>query len=264
MKRFVLIALAGLTCLLLAGCQKQAGTITPAPIETITQAPAMEVPEATTTVQPSLENQLSEGYDPASEEDPEALISNQYQQPEIVAHAGGTAIPIDPVDLPTPTPRPPLAFTYAKYTSTTLGLSFESVAGYEIDESQPNTYILREPITSMKDNYQVQITLSLTPVANNFKSQDAKQELSAKLKDLGAINYTQWEITTANTRTLLDKPGYYGNYRGVLYDGTIVRGRVHTALVDGKLLTLHISCPAWYNSDYMDVYARIRSTLKKN
>ncbi|HHT14914.1 MAG: hypothetical protein ACOX6G_06325 [Christensenellales bacterium] len=264
MKKIALIALIGLTCLLLVGCQKQAANITHAPIGIATQAPAMEVSETPATDLPSLKDQLPPGYDPASEEAPESLLANQNPQTEMAAHAGATAIPIDPVDLPTPTPRPPLAFTYAKYTSSALGLSFESVAGYEIDESQPNTYILREPVTSIKDNYQVQITISLTPVTNNFKSQDAKQELSAKLKDLGTINYTQWDLTTTNSRTLLGKPGYYANYRGVLFDGTIVRGRVHMALVDGKLLTLHVTCPGWYNTDYMDVYARIRSTLKQN
>ena len=39
----------------------------------------------------------------------------------------------------------PLTFTYAPYTATGLGLTFESVAGYTIDDSTPNTYILTEP-----------------------------------------------------------------------------------------------------------------------
>jgi hypothetical protein len=47
-----------------------------------------------------------------------------------------------------------------------------------------------------------------------------------------------------------------------MFDGTIVRGRVHMALLDGRLLTMHVSCPGWYNTDYMTVYTHIRDTLK--
>ena len=57
--------------------------------------------------------------------------------------------------------------------------------------------------------------------------------------------------------------GYYNNYRGVLADGTIVRGRVHMAIIsDSQRLTLHISCPGWFNSSYMKIYDAIHSSIK--
>jgi hypothetical protein len=34
------------------------------------------------------------------------------------------------------------------------------------------------------------------------------------------------------------------------------------AKLDGKVLTLHITCPGWYNTDYMNVYTHIRDTIK--
>ena len=61
----------------------------------------------------------------------------------------------------------------------------------------------------------------------------------------------------------MDGKGYYNNYRGVMSDGTIVRGRVHMAIIgNNKLLTLHITCPGWYNSSYMKIYDNIYSSIK--
>ena len=68
---------------------------------------------------------------------------------------------------------------------------------------------------------------------------------------------------TAANKTLMNGQGYYNNYRGVLADGTIVRGRVHMAIIgEGQLLTLHVSCPGWYNSSYMKLYDQIHGTIK--
>ena len=75
--------------------------------------------------------------------------------------------------------------------------------------------------------------------------------------------YENWEVMQPASKTLMEARGYYNNYRGVLADGTIVRGRVHMALLgNNQLLTLHMSCPGWYNSSYMKVFDQIRDTLK--
>lgn len=263
-KKMALLCILLTALLLASGCAKKAGQAVDAPtVPVTTQQPPMEQ-SATDVPLPEFDMTLPANYDPSSEEDPGAFAEGASVQANTVyTRAGATAIPIDPVDMPTPTPRPPLVFTYSKYTSNALGVSFESIAGYDVDESQQGAYVLREPADLVKDKCPVEISLSVSPVQSGYKADSIKGDLVAKMKDLGSVNYEKWESTSLNRRTLLGKDGYYGNYRGVMFDGTVVRGRVHMALVDGQLLTLHISCPGWYNSDYMNVYARIRNTLKK-
>ncbi|MGI6214658.1 MAG: hypothetical protein ACOYIT_02045 [Christensenellales bacterium] len=258
-KNILVIILVLLIGLMLSGCGNQADT---QPTQIITQPAVLQQP--TDVPLPEFDATLPEGYDPASEEDPAALIENQQASTvqETAQYAGSTPIPIDPLDMPTPTPRQALTFTYAKYNADKLGLSFESVAGYEIDDTQSDTYILTEPASMVKDNFPAQITLSLTPVSNSYNINNLKSDLKAKMQDLGKVNYKKWEPTNISKRSLLGKEGYYGNYRGEMFDDTIVRGRIHMAIVNNKLLTLDVACPGWYNTDYMGVYSRIRSTLK--
>lgn len=260
-KRMILIGLLIVAVLALSGCgKKEAPTADQSPSTVPVQQPAMA--QATDIPAPAFDNTLPKDYDPASEEDAGGLVSAEGQASAYM-RAGATPIPLDPVDMPTATPRQALAFTYSKYTANKLGISFESVAGYEVDESQPDTFALKEPDGLAKDNYPVQITFQQSAVANNYSIDNLKKDLRAKLKDLGAVNYTKWQPTDISRRSLLGKDGYYANYRGVLFDGTVVRGRIHMALVGGKLLTFNLSCPGWYNTDYMGVYTRIRDTLKQ-
>ena len=90
-----------------------------------------------------------------------------------------------------------------------------------------------------------------------------KSELSSYLST-EKTKYIGWESYTAASKTLMGKSGYYNNYRAEKPDGTIVRGRVHMAIIsDTEMLTLHISCPGWFNTSYMKVYDQIRDTLTK-
>lgn len=265
-KKLLISGLLLLTVLLLTGCgsgQPQATTTPEAP-SIYTQAPAMAIP----TMVP-----LPEGIDPSAEEDTDAeyidpALTGQQAAPMATeapssVFAGATPILLNPIDMPTPTKHPPLVFTYATYTATKMGLSFESVAGYEVEDGAADTYILREPAATVKDNYPVEIVLTLTPVNANYKKTDVRADVRAKLADLGKLNYQRWEPTNTAERTLLKSPGYYADFRGVKVDGTIVRGRVHMALLpDNKLLMLQISHPAEYSNDYMGVHTHMRSTLK--
>lgn len=262
-KKLFFTGLLMIAVLALSGCGKKEAPIAEnnQPTNIPVQQPAMMV-EPSAIPQPVFDATLPKDYDPSSEEDTDSLITNQ-QQATAYARAGATPVPLDPVDMPTATPRAKLAFTYSKYTANKLGISFESVAGYEIDDSQPDTYILKEPAEMVKDNYPVQITFQMTSVANNYSLDHLKKDLRTKLQELGSVNYTTWKPTGISRRTLMGKDGYYANYRGVLFDGTIVRGRIHMVNVNGKLLTLNLSCPGWYNIDYMDVYGHIRNTLKQ-
>ena len=224
------------------------------------QVSPMDLLQKLTTSEESPVFSVPDGYDPASEEysvNAPAVSANANK-----VYAGATPIPIDPIDMPTPTPRPELTFTYGDYTSSRLGLTFKSVVGYDINENISGKYILTEPAASVKDNYPCTITLEISGVTKNYSAGDIKSSLSRFLSNEGQ-QYENWEVMQPASKTLMNGRGYYNNYRGVLSDGTIVRGRVHMALLENnQLLTLHMSCPGWYNSSYMKVFDQIRDTLK--
>ncbi len=277
MKKTLLIIGLLAVGLVLSGCGQgapEAPTPEPPSIQGVmgTQAPPME----NWTAPP-----LPEGYDPSAEEDtdgepvvgftPDAPVQEQESvqaapvQVYSTQYAGSTPMPLDPIDMPTPPPRQPLTFTYAGYTATNLGLTFESVAGYEEDASAGDAYILRQPENQVVDNYRVEFIFTTEPVAGNYQKNDIRATLRGKLEALGREDYRTWQPTNLEERGLLNAPGYYANYRGVKTDGTIVRGRIHSALLPGnRLLTVHMTCPAEYNTDYTRVFTHIRSTLKTN
>lgn len=135
--------------------------------------------------------------------------------------------------------------------------------GYTVDDSASDTYILTEPASAVRDGYPCVITLQVTPITSNYAAKDVQTDLANYLKNLGAQYPTKWETWKAASKKLAGGTGYYNNYRGVMSDGTIVRGRVHMAIIgNNKLLTLHITCPGWYNSSYMKIYDNIYSSIK--
>ena len=122
--------------------------------------------------------------------------------------------------------------------------------------------VLTDPVTY--DNYNATMTVRFESVPSSYALNDVKTRVSDMLKEIGQYNYTEWTSTSLAERTLLKKNGYYANYRGVQYDGTIVRGRVMVALLDGnRIITLHMSGPAGYNESYMNVVSHFRETLKQ-
>lgn len=207
---------------------------------------------------------LPEGYDPASEEDEGYyFVDAKYDAQGNAVYAGATPIPIDPVDMPTPTPRPDLSFTYGEYTAAKLGLKFSSAIGYTVDDSASDMYILTEPASAVKDNYAATITLQIMPINKSYDLDDVKTDLKNYLQT-EKTKYNTWETANAASKTLMGEKGYYNNYRGELMDGTIVRGRVHMAIIgENELLVLHVSCPGWFNTSYMKVYDQIRDTLAR-
>ncbi|MDI9519590.1 MAG: hypothetical protein QM308_00275 [Bacillota bacterium] len=261
MKKVLLIAVLVLTVLFVSGCGQKENA---APEEQPQTAQLQESPLSLPTEAPVIEG-LPEGYDPSSEEDAFVPITDMIASEDGTAlHAGSTPIPLDPVDMPPPTKRPDLTFTFSTYTATNLGITFESVAGYLVDDSKPEVYILTEPPELKKDNYSVVFTFTKSAVTNNYNMNNLKTDIRNFAADLGKINYQEWRVSDVAERTLLGKPGYYITYRGVLFDGTIVRGRVHMALLDNnRVLSIHYTGPGEYNTDYSNnVFTRIRSTLK--
>ena len=121
---------------------------------------------------------LPSGYNPASEEDNGyTAASGAYNANGERVYAGATPIPIDPIDMPTPTPRPELTFTYGEYTAAKLGFTFKSAVGYTVDDSASDTYILTEPASAVRDGYPCVITLQVTPITSNYAAKDVQTAL---------------------------------------------------------------------------------------
>ena len=121
-----------------------------------------------------LENGFTE-QDALNEEnyiDPELDDGSDLYVPEptgtVYPYAGSTPIPLDPIDMPTPTPRPSLSFTYGDYSAASVGVSFKAPAGWLVDESQAQTFILREPDSQIKDGQQCVCLLYTSDAADEL------------------------------------------------------------------------------------------------
>ena len=222
-------------------------------------------PMALPTDAPSDAFSLPEGYDPASEED-----SSSYYAPDAAyndygrtMYAGATPIPLDPIDMPTATPKPTISFTYGAVTADKIHLSFEAPVGWGIDSSADDAVLLTNP--EALDGINATITVRVYPVAASFKLADLRTELRNTLKELGQYNFSKWSTTELASRTLLKKDGYYADYEGVYYNGTAIYGRVMMALLDGhQIIMVHLSCPdGYFNSSYKAVINHVRETLKQ-
>ncbi len=223
-------------------------------------------PMALPTDAPSDSFSLPEGYDPASEEDNSGYyaygaVYNDYGRN---VYAGATPIPLDPIDMPTPTPKPTLTFSYGIVTADKLRLSFEAPVGWGIDASADDAVTLINQ--NALDGYNAYITVRVYSVASTFKLTDLRTELRGALKELGQYNFSKWSTTEIASRTLLKKDGFYADYEGQYYDGTAIYGRVMMALLDThQVIMVHLSCPdGYFNSSYKAVINHVRDTLKQN
>ncbi len=200
-----------------------------------------------------------EGY-----EDPEYGTENLYNySPEgtVYPYAGSTPIPLDPVDMPTPTPRPDLTFTYASYTANTVGVTFEAPVNWQVDQSQSGLFILSEPQNQIKDNQQCIITISAEPVGSDYSERDLESHVTQRLNTIGGLQFTEWKPSYTATRYMMGSEGVYANYSGTLYDGTEVGGRIHYVCIDRTLYGLEITFPLGFKDDFIDVFGHIRSSM---
>ena len=199
---------------------------------------------------------LPGGYDPLAEEDESTLY-----MPGVGYSVGATPIPIDPLDMPTPTPRPSLTFQYGAVVAPNLGIEFEAPAGWNVDVSDRSMVVLTDP--NQYDGINATMTIRIQNVSGEYDLADVKREVTEMLKEIGQYNYTSWQTYSTERRTMMGREGYYANYRGEMYDGTVVRGRVQVALLDGnRILTLHMKAPGWFNESYMNVVAQFRDTVR--
>lgn len=210
--------------------------------------------------------------DPLAEEDyqePGSLsdsLSGNYTVVEETEYkyAGSTPIPLDPVDMPTPTPRPPVNFTYVTYTAGSLGLTFEAPSGWIADDSLTEVYSVIEPVEQMVDGQQCVITIVAVPVNTNYDQRDLEKEVKARLNDIGATNFAKWEPSLTASRHLMGGKGVYANYSGELVNGIKLGGRIHYVCIDSMLYGVEIMYPREYRDDYMNIFDKIRETLKRN
>lgn len=269
MKKRLILVLALLLCLcVLTACQ----TSEP-------QKYTVKTSGGTTSQQqtaPNTQQQPEENYDPLAEEDDYAADPN-YWAGELATpapatatpaptirgeYAGATPVPIDPIDKPTPTQVPPLpAFSYKTYEATKLGLSFDGPAGWLVDDSDANNFVIQNPVTGL---YPATVTVYAGKVNRQYSESDLKTEVKNMLNAVGsAAAVAKYEPSSTAPRTLMDAKGVYANYTAVLEDGTEISGRVHATCVEKVLYTVHISAPKPYWNEYKEqVYDKLRDTMK--
>jgi len=283
MSRKTIMSLLLVLCsvLLLTGCQQR---------ETFPTTP-QQYPEpqaaAPTAVSADAQNIFGEtpvpvsinfddgSYDPASEEggsqeaveswtagtNDEALITAAlFMESE---YAGATPVLIDPVDKPTPTPLPPLTFTYATYEASALHLTFEAPAGWLPDDSATDTYVLTNPDTSM--DYAASLSIRTIPVSKTYTKNELIKEIKGILDTIGSEGFSKFDRSNTAGRKFMNADGIYANYTGTTLDGVKAAGRVIIACNNKTLYVLHVSYPQGYTKTYVDgVYDRFRHSVKIN
>ncbi len=197
--------------------------------------------------------------------DPEYGSENLYtfEQPSGTEYpyAGSTPIPLNPIDMPTPTPRPDLSFTYGSYTAGTVGVTFEGPVNWQVDQSQSGLFILSEPQGQIKDNQQCIITISAEPVSSDYSKRDLESHVNQRLNTIGGAQFTEWKPSYTATRYMMGSEGVYANYTATMYDGTEVGGRIHYVCIDRMLYGLEITFPLGFKDDFIDVFGHIRSSM---
>lgn len=274
-KRILCLALVICAALTMTACQqKETFPTTPqqpvAEQTTVTAAP--EDPQNIFGDEPvASEPDYDDGsYDPTQEEggaeetinipqmegDPTAAPTMQSE------YAGATPVLIDPIDKPTPTPLPPLTFTYQTYTAEALKLTFEGPAGWEVDNSQTDSFTLTNTMSGM--DYAAKLTIRLVPVSKNYTKNDLIKEVKNTLDTLSGEGFQKFERSNTAGRKFMNTDGIYANYSGTTNEGVKVAGRLIIACSEKMLYVLHVSYPQGYTKTYVDnVYDKFRHTVKK-
>ncbi len=199
--------------------------------------------------------------DTGANTDPLAAYSSGAQT--VYPYAGSTPIPLDPVDMPSPTPHAPLAFTYVDYAVANLGLTFQGPAGWIPDESDSQAFILSEPEMQVRDGQQALLKIYAVPVNSNYSEGNLKTEVLERLDTIGASNFEKWSPSLTASRHLMGAKGVYANYSGTLANGVKVGGRIHCCCIDKVLYCIEITYPSAYKEDYENVFSELRKSIKR-
>lgn len=197
--------------------------------------------------------------------DPEYGVLDSYVASEpagtVYPYAGSTPIPLNPVDMPTPTPKPDLTFTYTQYIASTVGVTFEGPANWQVNESQSSMFILSEPTNQVKDGQQCIITISAEPIGSDYNQRELETHVRQRLDSIGGAQFTDFKPSYTATRHMLGSTGVYANYSGTLTDGTAVGGRIQYVSINGTLYGLEIVFPEGFRGDFIDVFGEIRGSM---
>ncbi len=217
---------------------------------------------------PYLEEDFSEEDALAEEDyvDPEFGVLESFATAEpagtVYPYAGSTPIPLNPVDMPTPTPKPDLSFTYSQYIASTVGVTFEGPANWRVNESQSGVFILSEPTNQVKDGQQCIITISAEPIGSDYKQKELETHVEHRVDTIGGAQFSSFKPSYTATRHMLGSTGVYANYTGTLTDGTEVGGRIQYVSINGVLYGLEIVFPEGFRGDFIDVFGEIRGSMK--
>lgn len=251
MKKLIKVVALLLAVLLAAsGCavmQKVGiGVKEPEPTEEATVAPT---PAPTPTVAP---------YTPEPTVTPRTLAVD-VEMPE----GGATPLLIDPIDKPT---RPPLNFNFVEYVSQQLGISFEIPATWIASsiEGNSNALVFTEPDSEAHDGFASSVTIVVNTYSSGQTLSDAQTELDSVISQIRA-SYPQLETSSKAENQMLSEKGTYVTYwiDMPLSETASVRtrGRVLVVPKNKKLYQIRYICPAEYNSDYENVFKKIRSSI---
>jgi len=277
MKKLMLVIVLLLCAAVLFGCAQSNEPQRFQVIGQETQAPAAatQVVQAQVTAAPVGTIDFDDGsYDPSKEEggsegtdimiDTGALnnapVIAETSAPTInSAYAGATPVVIDPINKPTPTPVPAIAFTYEKYEASKLHLSFEAPVAWTVDDTMSDTYILTNPNTGI--DYAAFINVRTIAVTKDYSKNNLATEVRQMLSTVSA-DFATFSHTNTAERTLLGKTGVYADYTATTRDGAEVSGRIHITYMNKTLYAVHMSYPRSYAKDYKDnVYSKFRKTL---
>ena len=270
-KIWILCLVLVLCLMVLSACQQQETFTTE-----VTQAPQTQAVQQEQSAQDLFYGAVVEStnfddgsYDPASEEggekeDVEDVPALPTTAPTIQSdYAGATPVVIDPIDKPTPTPLPPITFTYATYEASALHLTFDAPAGWLADDTQPDSYTLTNPDPSA--DYAANLIIRMVPVNKNYSKSDLTKEIRGMLDTIKSSGFKSFSPSNTASRTFLTGDGIYANYSGTNSDGVQVAGRVIASCVNKNLYVLHVSYPKGYTETYVEgVFNKFRHTAKLN
>ena len=277
-KRILCLALVLCAALVMTACQqKETFPTSPQQQETTQQesAPAQDAQNIFgDTPVPQQINFDDGSYDPTSEEgggeetlpidQPGANVDENGMTPAPTMqseYAGATPVLIDPIDKPTPTPLPKLAFTYSTYEVPSLHLSFDAPAGWLADDSASDSYTLTNPDPSM--DYAAKLNIRVVPLGKNYNKNELTKEVKNALDTIASDGFQKFERSNTAARKFMNSDGIYANYSGTLTDGAKIAGRIIMACSDKMLYILNVSYPQGYRETYVDgVYDKFRHTVK--
>lgn len=174
-------------------------------------------------------------------------------------YAGATPVVIDPIDKPSPTPAPAIAFEYQVYDANNIHLSFEGPAGWIVTNSTGDTFTISNPATNV--DYVASLSVQATKVGSAYQLADLKKEVKNFMNTLSKA-FSSFSSSSTAERSMLQSTGVYADYTATMADGVKVAGRVQVCCVDKTLYILHMSVPRAYMENYKDtVYHQFRHSV---